>query len=184
MAWNGHELVLFAQRSREPPLLRAAAFDPERRTWQRLPDSEILGGSARWFAHDGQLILPALGSADGGEANTWDRPYPYGGILDVSAARWLPLAGAPPGEDEFSAGVVAGERSDVFGVRGWVFDAEAEDWVRVPRLDPDDDPVSRGVTAVGRDMIVFGGVRWGDTSRGELLDEAWMWSIDRPHGQG
>jgi hypothetical protein len=53
MAWSGRELVLFAHElvpqpgSREPSVVIAAAFDSDRRTWRRLPDSEVLGGGAR-----------------------------------------------------------------------------------------------------------------------------------------
>jgi hypothetical protein len=183
MAWSGRELVLFAQElvpqpgSREPSVVIAAAFNPDRGTWRRLPDSEMLGGGARWFAHDGRLIFPALGSADGGD-DGWGRPYPNGGILDVELGRWLPLPDAPDGEDEFAAGVVAGRQGDFFGDTGWILDAVAEDWMLVPSLDGGDQMVTRGsVTAAGRDMIVFGGVRWGGGLQGELLDEAWMWSV-------
>ena len=184
MAWSGRELVLFAAEmvpqpgSRAPSLVIAAAFDPDRATWRRLPDSEILGGGARWVAHDGRLIFPALGSADGGEVGNWGRPYPNGGILDLELGRWLPLPDPPEGEQEFAAGVVAGRQADFFGDSGWVLDVIAEDWTRVPSLDNDDQLVTRGsVTAAGRNMIVFGGVRWGTAAQGELLDEAWMWSV-------
>jgi hypothetical protein len=181
MAWSGRELVLFAQElvpqpgSREPSVVIAAAFDPGRGTWRRLPDSEILGGGARWFAHDGRLIFPALGSADGG--GDWDRSYPNGGILDVARDRWLPLPHAPGGEQDFAAGVVAGGRADFFGSRGWIFDAGTQDWTLVLPLDGGDQTVTqRSVTAIGRDMIVFGGVRWVE-ARGELLDESWLWPV-------
>jgi hypothetical protein len=182
MAWSGTELVLFAAEivpqpgSSEPSVIIAAAFDPERRTWRRLPDSEMLGGGARWFAHDGRLIFPALGSAEGGEVGTWDHAYPNGGMLDVARSRWLPLPDAPGGESDFAAGIVAGEKADYFGARGWVLDAGAGTWTRVPSLDGEDAQVDRGiVTAAGRDLIVFGGVRWSEGPRGELLNDAWIW---------
>src|SRR5829696_1802493 len=63
MAWSGRELVLFANElvpqpgAREPSLVLAAALDLGSRTWRRLPDSEMLGGGARWFALDGRLIF-------------------------------------------------------------------------------------------------------------------------------
>jgi hypothetical protein len=182
MAWSGRELVLFAQElvpqpgSRKPSLVIAAAFDPGRGTWRRLPDSEMLGGGARWFAHDGRLIFPALGRADGG--GSWGRSYPNGGILDVELGRWLPLRDAPDGEQEIAAGVVAGGHADFFGDGGWVLDAVAERWMPVPPLDRGAQMVTRGsVTAAGRDMVVFGGVRWGGGLRGKLLNEAWRWSV-------
>jgi hypothetical protein len=183
MAWSGRELVLFAQElvpqpgSDKPSLVIAAAFDPDRGTWRRLPDSEMLGGGARWFAHDGRLIFPALGSADGGDGS-WGRSYPNGGSLDVERGRWLPLPHPPAGEEEFAAGVVADRQADFFGAGGWILDAAAEDWIPVPALDGGDQQVTgRSVTAAGRDMIVFGGVRWGGGPRGELLDEASTWSV-------
>jgi hypothetical protein len=184
MAWSGRELVLFAHElvpqpgSREPSVVIAAAFDPDRRTWRRLPDSEMLGGGARWFAHDGRLIFPALGSADGGDVGNWGRPYPNGGVLDPERGRWLELRDAPAGDEEFAAGVVAGRQADFFGHDGWILDAVAQDWIRIPPLDRDEQRVSgRSVTAAGRNMIVFGGVRWENGGmRGELLDEAWMWA--------
>jgi hypothetical protein len=176
MAWSGQELVLFAQElvpqpgSREPSVVIAAAFDDG--TWRRLPDSEILGSGARWFAHDGRLILPALGSADGGDVGNWGRSYPNGGILDVEHDRWLPLPDPPEGENEFGAGIVAGRDADFFAATGWVLDAVAEVWTRVSARD--EQPATTGsVTAAGRDMVVFGGVG----PRDELLAEAWLWSL-------
>jgi hypothetical protein len=184
MAWSGRELVLFAQElvpqpgSREPSVVIAAAFDPDRETWRRLPDSEILGDGARWFAHDGRLILPALGSADGGESGNWGRAYPNGGILDVDRGRWLALPDPPEGENEFSAGVVAGERSDVFGDSGWILDAVAQDWISLPSLHGSDEMITgTSATAAGRDIVVFGGVRWNDGEQIQLLDETWTWSV-------
>jgi hypothetical protein len=184
MAWSGRELVLFAQElvpqpgSQEPSVVIAASFDPDRDAWRRLPDSEILGGGARWFAHGDQLILPALGSADGGEVGNWGRPYPNGGILDLDGDRWLPLPDPPAGEDEFSAGVVAGDRSDVFGETGWILDAVAEDWVPIPPLRTGNDMVTgSSVAAAGRDVIAFGGVRWNDGEQIQLLDETWTWAV-------
>lgn len=185
MAWSGRELVLFAHElvpqpgAREPSVVIAAAFDPDRSTWRRLPDSEILGGGGRWFAHDGRLILPVLGSADGGETGHWGRPYPYGGILDPERGRWLPLPDGPDGGEEFAAGVVAGRRADIFGDSGWILNVVKENWLRIPSLDREESLVTtRSATAAGRDMIVFGGVRWSDDGiRGELLNEAWIWSL-------
>ena len=171
MAWSGRELVLFAHElvpqpgSREPSVVIAAAFDPARGTWRRLPDSEIAGGGARWFARDGRLILPGLGR-DGG------------GVLDVEADRWLPLPDGPHGDDEFSAGVVAGREADFWGAAGWILDAVAGEWIAVPPLHDGDETVTgAAVAAAGRDMIVFGGARWGDGQHAELLDDAWMWSV-------
>jgi len=141
---------------------------------------------ARWFTLDGRLIFPALGSADGGEVGNWGRPYPNGGILDPQRGAWSALPEPPAGVDPaageaFAAGVVAGRQADYFGYRGWILDAVAQDWTPIPPLDHDEPLVTgRSVTAAGRDMLVFGGVRWLDGgTRGELSKEAWIWSPPR-----
>ena len=137
------------------------------------------GGGGIWFAHDGRLILPALGGADGGDVGGWGRTYPYGGILDVETGRWLPLPAGPDGESDFAAGVVAGERARLDGTDGWVLDAEAETWLRVPPLDGEETYVTgRHAAAAGRELIAFGGARWADEGfQGELLDDAWSWRV-------
>ena len=182
MAWSGDALVLFTTRPGDdgPPLLRAAALDPGSRSWRRLPDSGIAGGGGgSWFAHDGRLVLPVLGGADGGEVGNWGATYPHGGILDVPEGRWLPLPDGPGGESEFAAGVVAGERARLDSPAGWVLDLVAEAWIPVPELDPDDTYTSRRVAAAGRTTIAFGGARFGgeERLRGELLGEAWRWRV-------
>jgi hypothetical protein len=189
IAWSGRALVLFAHEivrqpgAAEPSLVIAAALDLDTAEWRRLPDSEILGQRARWFEHDGQLILPALGSADGGEVGNWGRPYPYGGILDPQTGEWSDLPGPPrdldlsSGED-IAGGILAGEEGDYFGYSGWILDAAAGEWIEIPALDDEDALITgRTVAALGRQLLVFGGVRWGGQGlRGELLNEAWIWS--------
>ena len=192
MAWSGRELVLFAHRlvpqpgAREPSLVLAAALDLDSGTWRRLPDSELLGQGARWFEFDGRLIFPALGDADGGEVGNWGRAYPHGGVLDPRLGTWSALPEAPAGVDpsageEFAAGIVAGREADYFGHRGWILDAVAQDWIAIPPLDEHEPLITgRSVTAAGRDMLVFGGVRWDqDGMRGEHLNDAWIWSPPR-----
>ncbi len=192
MAWSGRELVLFAHElvpqpgAREPSLVIAAALDLDSRTWRRLPDSEMLGQGARWFNLDGRLIFPALGSADGGEVSNWGRSYPQGGILDPRLGTWSTLPAPPAGVDasareEVAAGIVAGREADYFGHRGWILDAVAQEWTAIPPLDHDEPLITgRSVTAAGRDMLVFGGIRWGEeTMQGELMTDAWIWSPPR-----
>jgi hypothetical protein len=189
IAWSGRELVLFAREivpqpgAAEPSLVIAAALDLDTGEWRRLPDSEILGQGACWFEHDGRLILPALGSADGGEVGNWGRPCPYGGILDPRSGEWFDLPGPPrdldrgSGED-FAGGILAGDEADYFGARGWILDAPAGEWIEIPALDNEDALITgRTVAASGWRMLVFGGVPWGGQGlRGEFLNEAWIWS--------
>jgi hypothetical protein len=188
LAWSGRELVLFAHEivpqpgAREPSLVIAAALDLDSGKWRRLPDSEILGQGARWFELDGRLILPALGSADGGEVGNWGRPYAYGGILDPQRGEWSDLPEPPAGidldsGDNFAAGILAGREADYFGHSGWILDATAQEWIEIPRLDEDALITGRSIASAGQEMLVFGGVHWDDQGRrGELLNEAWIWS--------
>jgi hypothetical protein len=189
MAWSGRELVLFAHEivprpgATEPSLVIAAALDIDTGEWRRLPDSEILGQGARWFELDGQLILPALGSADGGDVGNWGRPYPYGGILDPARGEWSDLPSPPADLDPtsgegFAGGVLAGAEADYFGSSGWILDVTAGKWIEIPPLDGQDPLITgRMVAAAGDEMLAFGGVRWSGTDlRGELLHETWIWS--------
>jgi hypothetical protein len=177
MAWSGKELVLFAHElvpqpgATKPSLVLAAALDPESGAWRRLPDSKILGQGARWFAAGGKLILPALGSADGGEVGNWGRAYPNGGILDPASGTWSKLPRAPA-DDAVSGGVLAGSRADYFGTNGWILDATAGEWIGIPTLD---QVTGRTVAAAGTDMLALGGVRWNGP-RGRLLRETWLWT--------
>ena len=187
LAWSGRELVLFAHEivpqpgATEPSLVIAAVLDLDSGEWRRLPDSQILGGGARWFELDGRLILPALGSADGGEVGNWGRPYPYGGILDPQRGEWSDLP-APPVADlssaeDFAGGIRAGREADYFGLSGWILDATAREWIEIHPLD-DEGALTTGrvVANAGPEMLVFGGVRWGGGRglRGHLLNEAWI----------
>jgi hypothetical protein len=186
MAWNGRELVLFAAEavpnpgSEEPSVVIAAAYDPRTGSWRRLPDSQILGSGGRWFADDGRMILPALGGADGGDTVNWGHTYANGGILDLQNQRWLPLPNAPDGDEEFSAGTVAGDRADIYASKGWIFDAAAGEWLQMPALrEPaaDASVSNRAIVAAGRDVIAFGGARWTDDGDSRLLADAWSWTI-------
>jgi hypothetical protein len=188
MAWSGRELVLFAREivprpgAEEPSLVIAAALNPDTSEWRRLPDSEILGGGGRWSAVDGKLILPALGSADGGETGNWGRPYPYGGILDPKRGEWSDLPRPPADLDinsgENSGGIVTDSDADYFGLGRWVLDVMAGDWIEISPLDDGDPQITgRIVAAAGQKMLVFGGVRWsGGGLQGTLVNDAWIWS--------
>jgi hypothetical protein len=191
MAWTGSQLILFAKRivpkpgADAPSLAVAAALDLESGEWRRLPDSETLDQyvtTVRWFDVNGLLINPAPGTGDGGEVNDWGRSYPDGGVLDPVSGEWAALPEAPAGFDEasygqYGSGILAGSESHYFAPQGWVLDAAEWEWIEVPRLDDVDTVVSgRTITNAGEEMLVFGGARYRSAPRGELLNEAWVWS--------
>lgn len=140
MVWAGGELVLFDMEhvpqpgSDGPSVARAAALDVESGSWRRLPDSEIIA-TGPFVDVGGLLVNPALGWADGGEVNGWDRAYPYGGILDPANGQWSPLPAPPAGQREFSVGLVAADRGHYIGEQGWVLDMDTGMWIDVPPLD-------------------------------------------------
>ncbi len=185
IVWSGAELVHFAKElvpqpgAEEPSVARAAALDLESGVWRRLPDSESLGVGG--VAVDGRIVNPRLGWADGGEVNNWGRAYPYGGILDPATGEWSALPNAPSGQDEVSAGLLAGGRAHYTGDHGWVRDLDAGEWRWIPPrpgTGDQDASITSGdsIASVGEALFVFGGVRWDDLDP-EWVDEAWLWDL-------
>jgi hypothetical protein len=181
-----HELVP-NPGSERPSLTRAAVLDLESMTWTALPPSEILGVGPALVEGD-RVVIPSLGSADGGAVNGWGRSFPFGGILDLAAGTWGPVpepAGGPPSPDQpdRSAGAVGSETATYTGGPGLVLDVAAGRWREIPEdggppFDPAAPISGRTVVAAGRDLVLYGGERWSDGPEGEVLADAWLWSPD------
>ncbi len=178
MVWTGTELVLIAldlvpsPGLQEPTLYRAAALDPSAGRWRSLPNSGIAGGYPVWFWSGGRVVNPSIGTTAGGTANPYDRPYSYGGILDVERETWERLPDPPSGYGPYRDLTVGGEGT-LISAEGWVLDLPAGTWRALPR------PVEglyRGEAAVwaGDRLIVWGGVRWED-GEPEVLRDGWAW---------
>ena len=182
MTWSGAHLYLFDHElvpnpgSERPSLTRAARLDLDSGKWERLPDSEILG-TGPWFAGGTVLVTPTLGSEDGGEINNWGRSYPNGGIFDTASATWLPLPAPAAGTS--SAGVIGSRDALYTTTGGSLLDLESNSWIEFPHLPGQRAGEERTVVSAGADAFVFGGVRWADGMRGELLDDAWIWRSGR-----
>lgn len=181
MAWTGRELVLFDHKlvpnpgADGPSVTRAAAFDPGRGTWRRLPDSQQLG-TGPWLAEGGRLIAPMLGGADGGQVGNWGRTYPYGGVLDPAAGTWSALPGAPGTAPGGGHGSAFGATSAVYADRpGPVLNAATGQWGAIPPL-PQGDVTDSTVVAAGNRMLVFGGARWPQDGKAELSARTWLWT--------
>jgi hypothetical protein len=173
MAWADPHLYLFDKElvpnpgSEEPSIVRAARLDVGAGTWERLPDSGIIGGWSPWLVDGAQLVNPYLGSADGGEVNGWGKSYPMGGILDGATTTWLPLPdGAPQPEHEGAvtpvAGALSGTSASFADIEGQVLDASSDTWLAMshPTGTATEFPP---VVAVGRDAVAYvdGGLwRW------------------------
>jgi len=58
---------------------------------------------------------------------------------------------------------------------GWILDVATETWFELAGIPDDDDTTRRNLLSAGPDAIAFGGERWQESFRGELLGEAWIW---------
>jgi hypothetical protein len=176
MVWTGQDLVLLGSgiRSSNPSeqlvLYRAAALSPSAGTWRRFPDSEITGWSTDWFAADGQIINPAIGTADGGANVATGRVFPVGGILDTITGSWSDLPSTPSEIGQYRGPAVGGASYVV--AEGWALHVPTRQWLLVPAL-PALQVGQAAVWASDR-LIVWGGVGWeGDTAFN--LSRGWEW---------
>jgi hypothetical protein len=101
-AWTGSEVVVLAtpvgdEPANAPKRAEAAAYDPAGDTWRSLPRPPMAAYVSPPGAFlDGELFLLSLGgTVDGGETNTYTRPYETGGILNVARNQWRAHSAAP-----------------------------------------------------------------------------------------
>lgn len=138
-----------------PSLVRAAVLDLQTMTWQRLPDSEQLGGGFTWTGT--RLVAPTLGRSDGAAAENisdYGRYYDNGGTLDPSTGTWGNLRDAPKElTGGWSAYAIDGPR---IASDGYLYDDDAQTWTRIPEPNGALDSPGSAVWA-GNDLIVFGG---------------------------
>lgn len=155
--------------SERPALLRASLLDVETRTWTRLPDSDQLVGSGIAL-HGDRAVWPDLGGADGGEVNNYGRTIAFGGVLDLAARTWRPLAGAPAeGSGDWPAFALGGP---VSASEGYLYDDRSARWTRLSR--PADGPAAPGPAVWAGDHLVVVG---GTTEPGDRYDRvrgAWL----------
>ena len=179
MVWTDAGLVLLGIEdvpqpgSEKPAFYRAALLDLETRSWQRLPDSEVIGYDPSWFWAGGLIVNPTLGTSDGGNVNNWGRAYPHGGILDPAGGTWSPLPDPPAPGDQFP-GVAVGSAEYVTSFSGWVLHVPTGRWLE---LDPPPDTADEGqaLTWANDRLFVWGGVRW-DGMEPTILTDGWLWS--------
>jgi hypothetical protein len=174
MVWSAPHLYLLDKEnvpnpgSDEPSLLRVSRLDLDAGAWERLPDSELIGGGVTFLADDGLLVSPILGGADGGEVNGWGRTYPNGGVFDVEHETWRALPDGPDAEVGGSRGSGAfGSTSAVYwAIEGDVLDVNGEDWIDLVAPDGLDEQATPAVVAAGRDAVAYVG------------GEVWIWRVD------
>lgn len=177
LAWVDGSLVLLdnALVANGPSLVRAAVLtDPftDRAAWAVVPQGEALYSDAG-LVDGARLVLPFPGSADGGAVDAWDRPYPFGAVLDLATRRWASL---PPTEPLEGAGAFGPTAARYFGHRGIVLDVERARWLTLPPLPAGAELTDPARTAAGRDLFLFGGATWPAGGEGRLHDTGWLWT--------
>lgn len=176
MTWTGEDLVLTAKddveqpNSDRPAVIRAAALNGTR--WRKFPDSESIG-SYPWLFVAGRLVLPALGSAEGGQVNGWGRSYNEGGILDPHTGEWSDLPNAPKvGRGDSFPGCAA-DATRTF-CSGWALDVANSRWAPLPAIDGG-APSHAGSAIVRNELIVWGGTFFRE--RPALSDKGWSLNL-------
>lgn len=141
----------------------AAEFEPNADTWTELAESETKGFQV-W--RGGQLLYlnPHFPGADGG-------------VFNPSTNSWMPLPDPPITESWQGdmAGILTDDHGIYEHVSGWVLNARSLEWVEVLPRPTAKNVFDETITAVGAQMIVFGGRSGGDTG-GNPLNETWVWN--------
>lgn len=167
--------------ARGPRLTRAQFLDLPSGTWSTIGDSDSLDDGGGWFPAPGVLVdgephdllvNPNPSGADGGETNGFGRTIPFGGILDVTEKRWIPLPALPEGtppRQQIGLGwaetVVAG-RWALSG--GWALDLEERRWVQSGWAGPDAGNDAVSVAGADGRVLVWGGTRWSSDGSGRF----------------
>lgn len=182
MVWTGNQLVLLAipidegaqPNSTRPSLYETASWNPGDDAWTALPPSQVVSWDSSWFWVGDRIVNPSLGSADGGDTNPWDRPYPFGGMFDPASNTWsdLPDAPTPAGGYELESSVAG--RDIVVSSDGWALHVPTGQWARLEQPPGAPDEATGTAWGDGR-VYVWGGVRWDDQG-GELLGDGWAWT--------
>jgi META domain len=162
-----------------PTLYRAAVLDLAAGSWQRLPDSGVVGSDPVWLRSGGLVVNPSVGSLDGGQVGNWGRSYPTGGILDPDLGRWLPLPDVPGDGDRgmpggAGLGPAAGDGIVVMG--RWALHVADRSWQQLPELPALDGVQGARTVWAGDRLFVWGGARFDAAHpSGQLLGAGWSW---------
>ena len=179
MVWTGSEVVMTGIEnvpqpgSAGPALYRAASLDLTSNEWARFPDSPVTGYAPIWFWAGERVVNGALGVADGGEVGGWERPYPYGGILDPATGTWSALPDPPEEAGPYPGLSLANEDSVIAG-NGWILHVPTGTWTPLSRPPVKVDEGEAAVWAGDR-IVVWGGAQW-DGIEATLVADGWSYA--------
>lgn len=143
--------------------------------WHELPPGDVIGHNPEWFAVDGELVNPTPGGSDGGQTNTYDRVYPYGGRLDPSTGQWSDLPEAPdPEPDPIRLYGVGDDRLLLSGY-GLGLQPRDERWIQLGSPEQLPDQGVAGAVGDGR-LYIFGGAHWESGTQARLSATTWLFT--------
>jgi hypothetical protein len=119
-----------------------------------------------------RVVNPSVGTADGGEVNAWDRPYPFGGVLDLEAEAWSALPPTPEPEHDVRH-VPAGADGGLLVSGGYAFEPASGRWHQLAPPEGAGEEGQAGAVGAGR-YYLWGGVRW--SADGQLTNQGWSWT--------
>ena len=149
------ELVANPGGGDRPSIVLAALLDPGSGTWERLPNSDQLGGG-RWAVFGDRVVDASVGSTDGGgpEPGDYGREVPFGGVLDLATKTWSRLPDPPRERDR--GWVVDAVGPGLVAAGGWFYDDGAATWTPVPRPPGGPERPGPAVWAGDRLVVVTG----------------------------
>lgn len=147
--------------------------------WRRLPQTGQLERGFVWTGR--RLVDPNVGAQDHGDEYTWDRAYPFGGILDPAVGTWQPLPAAlehqpSGGWDVRTSGYPAAAGGEGwFVVDGYVYnDNTGRAWL-LPRPAGALSDYASAVWSGGH-LIAFGGAEYAGQRLEKVSDRAWLYT--------
>ena len=168
----GDQLVLAgssitAPGSGESPRKLLARLDLASGTWTALPNGP--GQAFQLFPSDRG---PLLAGHFADTSSAW--------VLDPGSWTWSALPEHRGGG--YGLGGVLGRDRASYSVHGFgtgsidVYDTHTDAYVTIPPPPGREDVYSDSSTALGRDLVVYGGQRWPEDDDGELVGDAWVWT--------
>jgi N-acetylneuraminic acid mutarotase len=160
--WTGDEMIVWGGSGGHEifeELADGAAYDPDRNSWHRLPDSPLApraGHSAVWTGKE-MIVL-------GGEISAayTNRPHRDGAAYDPSTDRWRRVPPSPLGLRSRHRAVWTGAEMIIVGGRfdpnapfAAAYDPVTSSWRAVGR-GPVDQEIVQAAVWTGRDLLIFG----------------------------
>lgn len=159
------------------PLYRIAALDPVRRTWRRLPDSDIVPWDENWHGADGRIWNISVCDPDCHDTARRNGYRAGGGSFDPAGDTWAPLPDAPTRPGPYPD-LSAAHGDWIVNIQGWAFHTPTRSWTPIPAPERQ-QTVDSAVVLAGDRLLVWGGYR----SPGAMTNEGIAWTLPHPDAE-